>query len=99
MIRCAMRHDVHDLRTARKLGVWRLSALYRVNQCFANIVSQGAEPQELKILDANAARRYRSSVQELQAEMNRGLADLIETAESRARLPLIKARKVREREN
>lgn len=99
MIGCAMRHDVHDLWTARKLGVWRLSALYRVNQCFANIVSQCAELQELKILDANAARRYRLSVQELEAEMNRGFADLIETAESRAHLRLTKARKVREREN
>ena len=95
MIPCAMRHDVHDLQTARKLGVYR--ALYRVNQCFANIVSQCAELQELEILDANSARRYRSSVQALQAEMNRGLAKLIETAESRTHFRLIKARKIREK--
>lgn len=90
-----MKHDVHDLQTARKLSVYR--ALYRVNQCFGNIVSQCAELQELKILDRNTARRYCLSVQALQAEMNRDLVKLIGTAESRAHLRLIKARKIREK--
>lgn len=83
---------MHDLQTARKLGVYR--ALYRINQSFANLVSQCAELRVLKMLSANTARRYRTFIQELQAEMNRGLANLIETAESRTQLRLIKTRKI-----
>ena len=82
---------MHDLQTARKLGVYH--ALYRINRSFANLLTQCAELQELKMLSANTARRYRWFIQELQAEMNRGLANLIETYESRAQLRLIKARK------
>ena len=51
------------------------------------------ELQELKTLKPETARRYRTLAQELQAEVNRGLANVIETIESRNLFRLVKARK------
>lgn len=68
-------------------------ALYRINQSFANIVTHFGELQELKTLKPETARLYRSLAQELQAEVNRGLAKVIETIESRNLTRLVKARK------
>lgn len=85
---------MHDLHIARKLGVYR--ALYRINQSFSNILTHCNELRELKILKPNTARRYQSLIQELQAEMNRGLANRIETTESRVHSRLLRARKAEE---
>src|SRR5215471_4651925 len=85
-----MRTDMQSLHVARKLGVYR--ALYRLNKSFADILTQFGELQELKILNSETARRYCSLTQELQAEVNRGLANIIETVESRNHSRFIRTR-------
>lgn len=88
---------MQTLYIARKLGVYR--SLYRINQSFANILTQCEELREMKVLKPDAARRYQSLTQELQAEISRGLIQLIETQESRRQFRLVKAREEREQES
>ena len=87
---------MQGLHIARKLGVYR--ALYRLNKSFTGILTQLGELEGLKILKPDSAKRYCSLTQELQAEINRGLANIIETVESRNHSRLLRTRMVGEAE-
>lgn len=87
---------MHDLHAARKLGVYR--ALYRVNRSFTAILGECEALRDLGVLKPQTARLYRAFARELQAEINCGLAGLIEAVESRDRSRYARARKAWEQD-
>jgi hypothetical protein len=69
-----------NLDSARKLRTYHI--IYRLNLSFANIVAHCRLLQEGGLLNSKTARRYQSFVQELQAEINQSLTEIMESVES-----------------
>jgi hypothetical protein len=72
--------------------------LYRLNLSFANIVAHCRALGESRILTPKFTRLYQSYAQELQAEINDEIIDMLESVESDDMFRFGKARIAREKE-
>ena len=81
---------------ARKLRIYH--TLYRLNLSFANIVAHCRALGESRVLTPKFTRLYQSYAQELQAEINDEVIDVLESVESDDVFRFGKARMAREKE-
>lgn len=81
---------------ARKLRIYH--TLYRLNLSFANIVAHCCALGESRVLTPKFTRLYQSYAQELQAEINDEVIDILESVESDDMFRFGKARITREKE-
>jgi hypothetical protein len=85
-----------NLDSGRKLRTYHI--IYRLNLSFANIVAHCRLLQEGGLLNPKTTRRYQSFAQELQAEINQSLTEIMESVESEDHFRFGKVRQSWEKE-
>ena len=85
-----------DRETTGKLGIYH--TIYRLNLSFANIVDHCATLREYGVLTAKFTRLYQSYAQELQAEINQDVVEILDGIELHDMFRFGKVRSAREKE-
>lgn len=87
---------VADRDTAGKLRIYH--TVYRLNLSFTNIVEHCAALREYGVFTAKFTRLYQSYAQELQAEINQDVVEILDGIESHDMFRFGKVRSAREKE-
>jgi len=87
---------VADRGAAGKLRIYH--TIYRLNLSFANIVEHCAALQEYGVFTAKFTRLYQSYAQELQAEINQDVVEILDGIELHDMFRFGKVRSAREKE-
>src|SRR6476469_8485021 len=87
---------VADRDAAGKLRIYH--TIYRLNLSFANIVGHCAALREYGVFNAKFTRLYQSYAQELQAEINQDVVEILDGIESHDMFRFGKVRSEREKE-
>jgi hypothetical protein len=87
---------VADRDAAGKLRIYH--TIYRLNLSFANIVERCAELREDGVFTAKFTRLYQSYTQELQAEINQDVVEILDGIELHDMFRFGKVRSAREKE-
>lgn len=85
-----------ERENASKLQIYR--TMYRINLSFANIVAHCRTLGESRVLTPKFTRLYQSYAQELQAEINQDVVEILDGIESHDMFRFGKVRSAREKE-